>query len=88
MFELCEEVPLVCRECASRFVSIRQRRDGMVVVYADLEPALYETAMFRRVVEKHVARCAEELAATLCKKAVPVRWFMVNGKMRFFYVVT
>lgn len=84
---MCKELTLVCRECETRFVFIRQRHDDLIVVYADLDPAFYGAHMFRRVVEKHVARCAEELAAALNKIHVPVGWRLVNGKMRFFYVV-
>jgi flagellin-specific chaperone FliS len=82
---ICKELIEICTACRDRYVNVVER-SGEVVVYADLMKELFDT-MLRRVVEAHVSKCANEIAAALVLKAERYGWREVDGKMRFFYVV-
>jgi hypothetical protein len=47
---------------------------------------LFDTVM-RRIVESHVAKCANEIATAAALKTERRGWQEVGGKMRFFYVI-
>ena len=82
---ICRELILICATCRERHVNIVERGDK-IVVYADLMRELFDSIM-KKVVESHVAKCANEIAGALTGKAERWGWQEVNEKMRFFYVV-
>jgi hypothetical protein len=82
---ICSELSLICAACRERHVNVVDRGEE-IVVYADLMKELFNTTV-KRVVEVHVAKCAEELAAAVVGVAERHGWREVGGKMRFFYVV-
>jgi hypothetical protein len=83
---ICKELTLICAACAERHVVVVDR-GGEIVVYADLMKELFNTVL-RGVVESHVKKCAYEIAGALNKKVAKLGWIQVNGKMRYFCVVT
>jgi hypothetical protein len=82
---ICQELILICAACRERYVNVIDR-GSEIIVYADLTKELFDTIV-RRVVEFHVSKCANEIAAAANLRAERRGWRELNEKMRFFYVV-
>lgn len=77
-----EEVALLIKECSARQVAVEER-DGTFIVYEPLMFDIYLTIpAVRKVVEKHVRYCANNIAEMLRMAVREVGWQELDGPKR------